>query len=306
MARNRPAEELSVEELRRLLVEKRRSERHDRMEHYRQTGRIITLNPAPVAPTIDSMQSVDLVEGDELAQDPAKADKRLRRKRVFDRLLLLVEISAVAGILMVFAILLNSLRNLNHEVTTALAQPTLSPTPLIIAVVLPSGHTPPNSPGGAQPNDAEIPEHLRPLVQSLASIPLPTPSVEQAVRLQIPALGVDAPIVQGDGWEQLRKGVGQHVGSPDPGKSGNLVLSAHDDIYGEIFKELDKLKAGDQVIIFTQLRQYVYLVTRSQIVAPSQVDVMAPTNRATVTLISCYPYMVDNKRIAISAELQNH
>ena len=88
--------------------------------------------------------------------------------------------------------------------------------------------------------------------------------------------------------------------------SGNLVLSAHDDIYGEIFKNLDKLKTGDQVIVFTQMRQYVYLVTRSQIVPPSQVDVMAPTSGATVTLVSCYPYMVDNKRIAISAELQNN
>jgi len=30
---------------------------------------------------------------------------------------------------------------------------------------------------------------------------------------------------------------------------------------------------------------------------------MAPTARATLTLISCYPYMVDNQRIAVFAEL---
>ena len=111
MARSRPAEELSVEELCRLLVEKRRSERRDRMEHYRQTGRIITLDPLPVPPTIDTMHTVDVVEGEEVVQDPTVVDKRLRRKRVFDRLLLFVEIGAVAGILLVFVILLNSLRN---------------------------------------------------------------------------------------------------------------------------------------------------------------------------------------------------
>lgn len=132
---------------------------------------------------------------------------------------------------------MNLIRELNQEVVSALEQPTLTPTPLIVAIVLPSGHTPPTSPGGAQPNEAEIPEHLRPLVQSLANIAVPTPGPQQAIRIQIPALGVDAPIVQGDGWEQLKKGVGQHVGTANPGENGNVVLSAHNDIFGEIFRD---------------------------------------------------------------------
>ena len=73
---------------------------------------------------------------------------------------------------------------------------------------------------------SEIPQHLQPLVQSLVNIPLPTPGPEQANRIQIPAIGIDAPIVQGDGWETLKKGVGQHIGSADPGEKGNVVLSA--------------------------------------------------------------------------------
>ena len=119
----------------------------------------------------------------------------------------------------------------------------------IVAIVLPSGHTPPTTAGGARPNEAEIPEHLRPLVQSLANIPLPTPGPEQAIRIQVPALNVDAPVVQGDGWEQLKKGVAQHLPSTNPGKAGNMVLSAHNDIFGEIFRNLDKLKPGDEVIV---------------------------------------------------------
>jgi len=46
-------------------------------------------------------------------------------------------------------------------------------------------------------------------------------------------------------------------------------------------------------------------VTSTQIVAPTQVDVMNPTSDASVTLISCYPYMVDKKRIVVFAKLQN-
>ena len=102
----------------------------------------------------------------------------------------------------------------------------------------------------------------------------------------------------------MKKGVGHHIGSPNPGQTGNLVLSAHNDVFGQLFRDLDKLKVGDQIIIFTQQKQYIYRVINSSIVLPTQVEVMAQTDRLDVTLISCYPYLVDKKRIVVSAELQ--
>ncbi|MCC6260045.1 MAG: class D sortase [Anaerolineales bacterium] len=123
--------------------------------------------------------------------------------------------------------------------------------------------------------------------------------------MQIPAIKVDAPIIQGDGWEQLKKGVGQYIGSAQPGESGNVVLSAHDDVYGEIFRYLDRLSPGDQVIVYSQQRQFTYIVDRTVIVEPTAVEVMASTGSPTVTLISCYPYLVNNKRIVVFARLQN-
>jgi len=200
---------------------------------------------------------------------------------------------------------LSILRTLNQEAAAAIQQPTIAPTALITAVVLPSGHTPPNSDQGAQPNDSEIPEHLRPLVPALENIPLPTAGPQQGIRIQIPSINVDAPIVQGDGWEQLKKGVAQHPGTPNPGEAGNVVFSAHNDIFGEIFRELDKLSPGDIIILYTSARQYTYVVTGTQFVEPTRVEVMAPTPSAVVTLISCYPYLIDNQRIVVSAVLQN-
>ena len=35
------------------------------------------------------------------------------------------------------------------------------------------------------------------------------------------------------------------------------------------------------------------------------VHLLAPTQEAVVTLISCYPYRVDNRRIVVSAYLQD-
>ena len=147
---------------------------------------------------------------------------------------------------------------------------------------------------------------MKPLVQSLANIPLPTPGPEQANRLQIPAIGVDAPIVQGDGWEQLKKGVGQHIGSANPGEKGNVVLSAHNDIFGEIFHDLDRLKPGDEINIYTNQRAYTYVVSDSDVVEPTQVNIMDNTSQPTLTLISCYPYLIDDQRIAIKSRLQTN
>jgi len=300
MARNRNPEDLSVEELRRLLIEKRRSVRKERLDHYRETGRIVTLVPDERAPGLTELAT----SAEEETVEPARAVGRSRGRRIFDGLLLFVEIAAI--LILVFVVFngFEILRTLNEEVASALVQPTMTPTPLIIAAVLPPGHTPPDSPGGARPNDAEIPEHLRPLVQSLAEIPIPTPAPEHAIQIQIPALGIDAPIVQGDGWEQLKKGVGQHIASANPGTSGNLVLSAHNDVFGEIFRDLDQLKAGDVIIVYTNQRSYTYVVTGSDIVEPTRVEVMSPTDNPTATLISCYPYRVNTHRIVVKAVLQ--
>ncbi|HEX6303823.1 MAG TPA: class D sortase [Anaerolineales bacterium] len=300
MRKKGSAEDLSVEELRRLLVEKRRASRQERLERFRRTGRVVKVAPDVEGAPLEDMRSGTLEEEETSIEGPSRS----RRKRFFDGLLLAVEILAVLGVVFVLFNGVSLIRELNQEVASALEQPTLTPTPLIMAVVLPSGHTPPNSPGGAQPNEAEIPEHLRPLVQSLANIPIPTPGPEQAVRIQIPAINVDAPIVQGDGWEQLKKGVGQHIGTADPGDDGNMVLSAHNDIFGEIFRDLDQLKPGDQIILHTNQRSYTYIISGYKIVEPTQTEVMEATSQPKVTLISCYPYLVDDERIVVSARLQ--
>ena len=296
MPRRKAPEDMSVEELRRLLIEKRRGARRERLEHFKKTGRVVDVAPDMLA---ESASVVDTLE-ETTDQVPVS-----RRRRVMDRLLLAVEVLAVVGLVGVLISGLGILRDLNAEVAAALIQETFTPTPLVMAVVLPSGHTPPDAQGNTRPNTDEIPAHLQPMVQSLANLPLPTAAPDQAIRLQIPTINIDAPVVQGDGWEQLKKGVGQNVGSANPGQTGNIILSAHNDVYGELFRYLDKLAPGDQVVLYTQQRQYTYIVDRTAVVEPTAVDVMASTGSPTVTLISCYPYLVDKQRIVVFARLQS-
>ncbi len=196
MSKKKSLKDLSVDELRWLLVEKRRAVRQARLERYRRSGRVVTLAPDLDGSMLESWRSEALEEVDSPAPGPSLG------KRILDGFLLLIEVSAVVGFIYILFSGMNVIQELNREVAAVIEQPTLTPTALIGAVVLPSGHTPPDSPGGARFNEAEIPEHLRPLVQSIFNAPIPTPGPSQAVRLQIPAIQIDAPIVQGDGWEQ--------------------------------------------------------------------------------------------------------
>ncbi|MFM8320248.1 MAG: sortase [Chloroflexota bacterium] len=297
MPKQKSPQDLTADELRWLLIEKRRAQRQERIDRYRRSGRVVRLASDLDTPALEGWQASP-------EYDQAQPAERSRGRRMLDGILLLVEISAMLGFLFILFNGLQVLQQLNEDTVAAIAQPTLTPTALIGAVVLPSGHTPPDSPGGTRFNEDEIPEHLRPLVQSLYNAPLPTPGPEQATRLQIPALNLDAPIVQGDGWEQLKKGVGQHLGTANPGERGNVVLSAHNDIFGELFRDLDRLVPGDLVIVYTNQRSYTYVVVDTQVVQPTAVELMAPTTQATTTLISCYPYLKDNLRIVVIARLQ--
>jgi sortase A len=293
----------------RSLVEKLHTERSQHLELFRQTGRII--NPS-IENRSHHRNATPNQKPLKVSNYPPKNLSPFRQKRLVNNLLLSIEILATLGLLFIVYSGFVMLQELNRDVAKAMVQPTpttartaaiATTTPAVSAVILPSGHTPPNSPGGARPIEAEITEISLPSVQSLEYEPVPTKVTELATRIAIPAIGVEAPIVQGDGWEQLKKGVGQHIGSANPGEDSNMVLSAHNDIYGETFRYLDRLTTGDQVIVYTPQRSYTYLVSETQIVNPDHIEVLEPTNHSIVTLISCYPYLINNKRIVVTAHL---
>ncbi len=312
----RPVEELSIEELEEILAIRKRAAREARLKRLRAEGRVLDVQDAVAAASDQSSppprdtsvlarrsKLSEFYEEEKPRRHFGPSAQTVRRWR--DRLLLLVEVGAVVGLILIFINVQQARVDTNETAVAAQpAQPTPVPTPLISAIVLPSGHKPPIAPGGAAPNDDEIPAHLRAVAQSITPQPIPTPGPGQPTRIQIPAINVDAQIVQGDSWEQLKKGVGHHIGTANPGERGNLVLSAHNDVFGEIFRHLDQLEPGDEIVIYSGAQRYRYTVSQQRLVAPTQVEVMAPTNEPSVTLISCYPYLVNNQRIVVSGQLR--
>lgn len=336
MDEQKRADNLSVDELEKLLYLKKHAERRQRLQRLKGEGRMVEIaglpppNPKPpplarpAATPAGALKRMALqgdvpLDGATRRNGPSLSDakegqdkkRRIPWRGIANRLLLLVEIAAVAGFLWAIFSLWDTRSELNQELAVvqrseaaAVALPTPTATPVIDLVVLPGGHKPPVEGRPPEPGEAGyIPAHLLPAVNNYVPPPIPTPGPEQARRIQIPAINVDSSIYQGQDWEQLKKGVGQFVGSAPPGRPGNVVLAAHNDIYGEIFRHLDQLQGGDEILISSERQQYRYVVRETIVVEPTETWVMEPTEHASTTLISCYPYLVDNKRIVIFADL---
>jgi LPXTG-site transpeptidase (sortase) family protein len=126
--------------------------------------------------------------------------------------------------------------------------------------------------------------------------------------LSIPKLGIkNAPIfnrgVDGSGNMLIAKGYAvTHYSNSSPIGSGNAVLYGHDDIEGSVFARLKDLKAGDEVDVTVAGGSPVaYHVTGRQIVPPTAVQILQPTNDVRLTLFTCWPNWVDTQRVVVTA-----
>ena len=145
------------------------------------------------------------------------------------------------------------------------------------------------------------------------------------VRLHLPAVGIDTKVVpvgwdmipapNGQGmkaeWQVADYAVGHHKGSANPGQPGNVVMSGHVDYKGQVFRDLHKSTKGDQVIVYTEKGQYLYVITNMVIVEEVGVSdeqkklnaaYMNPTPDPTLTMITCFPYGVDTHRLIVIAK----
>jgi LPXTG-site transpeptidase (sortase) family protein len=126
--------------------------------------------------------------------------------------------------------------------------------------------------------------------------------------LSIPKLGIkNAQIfdrgVDASGNMLIAKGYSvTHYANSSPIGSGNAVLYGHDDIEGSIFARLSELTVGDELDVTRAGDEaVVYHITARTIVAPTAVEILQPTNDVRLTVFTCWPTWVDNKRIVVTA-----
>lgn len=122
-------------------------------------------------------------------------------------------------------------------------------------------------------------------------------------RIELPRVGVAAIVREGDEVSVLRRAVGHVPGTVLPGDSGNSALAGHRDTF---FRGLRHVREGDRITLTTPQTVLRYEVRSMRIVEPTDVSVLAPTTRPTLTLVTCYPFNYIGaapKRFIVQAEL---
>lgn len=122
--------------------------------------------------------------------------------------------------------------------------------------------------------------------QSTAAAP---PLVEGGAigEIHIRRLGLTAMVVQGDSPALLQRAVGHLADTALPGRAGNVVLAGHRDTF---FRPLKGIRAGDAITLTTRDGAFEYLVESTAVVPPTDIQVLWPTKRRTLTLITCFPF----------------
>ena len=137
--------------------------------------------------------------------------------------------------------------------------------------------------------------------------------------LEIPKISISVPIIFATSTDKvslaknLDLGVTYYPGSVYPGQAGQIVILGHSAPPGWpqikhdwVFTDLEKLSAGDKILIDLNNKQYVYVVKQKTIIqrgADVPTDNLSATKNV-LTLISCWPPGKDYQRIAVQAELQ--
>ncbi len=98
------------------------------------------------------------------------------------------------------------------------------------------------------------------------------------------ALGMNIPIYWGTTTELLEVGACQSSSSAVFGTKGNSVISAHVDTY---FADLDKLKEGDEVTIYTNYGKFTYEVSELIQFTSKNKKYIAPTKDDRLTIYTC-------------------
>ncbi len=107
-------------------------------------------------------------------------------------------------------------------------------------------------------------------------------------KIRIARIGVNGTIREGADDDTLRIAVGHIEGTALPGEGANVGLAAHRDSF---FRPLERIRKDDVVEVTTDKGTFHYKVVGTEIVLPTDVQVLDPTPQPSVTLVTCYPFI---------------
>jgi sortase A len=144
----------------------------------------------------------------------------------------------------------------------------------------------------------------------------PVPTSQALAVVRIPAIGLDAVVVQGTDPQSLRTGPGHYAQSPLPCLPGNVAVAGHRTTYGHWFNRLDELAAGDDITFVTPSGSCTYQAlaapaatpvphagSAAWIISPDDWGVVGPLTGSYLTLTTCNPKGSAAQRLVARARL---
>lgn len=134
-------------------------------------------------------------------------------------------------------------------------------------------------------------------------------------RIEIDEIGLDAVIIEGTDTAALQKGPGHYTrapdpdyrrqgdGSPFPGQGSTVGIAGHRTTYLAPFRKLDQLERGDEIVIEMPYATFTYTVRKTDIVSPTDIDVVRDTGEERLVLTACHPLYSAAQRIVVTADL---
>jgi LPXTG-site transpeptidase (sortase) family protein len=133
-------------------------------------------------------------------------------------------------------------------------------------------------------------------------------------KIVISKINVDAPIVEAESVEEkdildaLVQGIAHYPNTPLPGEVGNVFVTGHssnylwaEGKYNYVFSLLNKLEAGDDIVVYYDGIKYVYRIFNVSVVSPKDVSVMNQANDSVISLMTCDPVGTNWKRRVVKA-----
>ncbi len=125
-------------------------------------------------------------------------------------------------------------------------------------------------------------------------------------KLEIKKLNLSIPIYLGATNSNLNKGAVHlsHTSLPLGENNSNVVIAAHRGlIRHQMFRHLDRLKEGDEILITNFWEELKYKVVKTEIILPNETSkVLIQENKDMVTLITCHPFRINSHRYVVYCE----
>jgi len=114
-------------------------------------------------------------------------------------------------------------------------------------------------------------------------------------KIEIPAIELDAPILEGTTKEVMRKAVG-HFKETNTWE-GNVCLAAHNRGYKyNYFKDINKLNIGDYIKYTNKQGTKLYKITTNEIIKETDLSYIKKTKDNRITLITCVENMPEYRQ----------